>query len=341
MAAGFLAVCPLSNWSSVRILTDIPVVFFIYLAVCLLAYDKRVLFYFFGFCAVLTKYTAFPVLFLPFLLRLKPRSWALIYAGIFVSLILFILGRGLFPPPPGWLRSFYYYFQIPDIFHMFFEMEFFLGYFLILFAFIGVLFTFRDKAFSAVFHWILLFGLFRFFLPWMIFRVSRYTLPLYPGLLILAAYGCYRTIQSAVLKWPVYKKWVLLFFILTVSVVLFFQSWKSLDIMKRTTSTFVGYDLASAFLQKQPGSRSMVTPSTRQFKFYLPDFAVHDIDPGISPEQMKSFLVLHKIHYLAVDVWSPHLPVWCRTYNYSQNGYRAIYQGKGVYIFTLDKSLQK
>ncbi len=65
IAAGFLAVCPLSNWTSIRILTDIPVVFFIYLSICMLAYDKKALFIFLAACAVLIKYSAFPVLFLP------------------------------------------------------------------------------------------------------------------------------------------------------------------------------------------------------------------------------------------------------------------------------------
>ncbi len=341
LAAGFLAVCPLSNWSSIRILTDIPVVFFIYLAVCMLVYDKKALFILFGLCAVLTKYTAFPVLFLPLFLRLKPRSRAFVYAGIFAMLVLFILVRDLFPLPADWLRSFYYYFQFPDIFQMFFEMEFFLGYFLIAFAFIGILFTIRDKNFSALFDWVVLFGLFRFFLPWMVFRISRYTLPLYPGLLILAAFGCYQTLRLTTRKWPVYAKWITLFFILAVSATLFFQSWKSLDIMKRTAETFVGYGQAGEFLKNQPGPHSVFTPSARQMKYYLPSFTIHDIDPGISPEQLISQLEQKKVRYLAVDLWSPHLPAWCRSYNYIQNGYVLIYRGQGVYIFTLDKWVQK
>ena len=41
VAALFMAVCPLSNWTGVRILNDVPVTFFIYLAVCMLVYEKN------------------------------------------------------------------------------------------------------------------------------------------------------------------------------------------------------------------------------------------------------------------------------------------------------------
>ena len=130
IAAGFLAVCPLSNWTSVaEFLTDIPVVFFIYLSLCMLVYDKKAAFYLFGLCAVLTKYTAFPVLFLPLLMRLKIKTVMPIYAGLFVILLGFILVRGFFPSPEGWISSFYYYFQIPDIIQMVLETEFFHGIF--------------------------------------------------------------------------------------------------------------------------------------------------------------------------------------------------------------------
>ena len=65
LAAAFLAVCPLSNWNGVRVLTDGPLVFFICLALCMLVYGRKPLFYIFAACAVLTKYSAFPILFLP------------------------------------------------------------------------------------------------------------------------------------------------------------------------------------------------------------------------------------------------------------------------------------
>ena len=250
IAAGFLAVCPLSNWISIRILTDIPVVFFIYLSICMLAYDKKYAFYLFAACAVLIKYSAFPVLFLPLIMRLKPKTWATGYAGLFVALLGFILSRSYLPSSPQWINNFYHYFQIPDLFHMFKETEFFLGYFLFAFIIIGITFTVKEKKYSALFHWIVLFGLFRFFLPWVIFRVSRYTLPLYPGLLIFASYGCYRSAQLLAAKWPKYSKCIILFFVVSIAGVLFFHATKSINMMKQTSNMFIGFDKAAAFLKK-------------------------------------------------------------------------------------------
>ena len=194
-AALFLTVCPLSNWTGVRILTDVPVVFFIYLSICMLLYEKKAAFYFFGVCAVLTKYSAFPVLFLPLFLKLKPRAWASIYLLSFVALFIFVMSKNWFPKPNGWVGYFYNFINIPNSLHMAKEIEYFLGYFIVTFILLGMAFTVKERKFSALFHWVCIFGICRIFLPWIVFRVSRYTLPLYPGLFIFAGYGCYRGAQ--------------------------------------------------------------------------------------------------------------------------------------------------
>lgn len=333
IAAAFLAVCPLTNWTSIRILTDIPVVFFIYLAICMLAYDKKAAFYFFGLCAVLTKYSAFPVLFLPLIMRLKPKTWAMGYAGLFVALLGFILSRSYLPSPTSWIKNFYHYFQIPDIIQLFKETEFFLGYFLVGFIIIGIIFTIKEKKYSALFHWVVLFGLFRFFLPWVIFRISRYTLPLYPGLLILAGYGCYSTAKILALKWPKYSKRVTLLFVAAILYILFAHTTKSMNMMKQTSNMFVGYDKAAIFLKNKPQPHIIATASPRQMKYYDPAFDIYDINKNISPDDFKSFIEDKKIHYLAIDLWSPHLPGWCKTFDFQRNGYTLIYGHQKVFIF--------
>jgi len=337
IAAGFLAVCPLANWNGIRILTDIPVVFFIYLSICMLVYNKKTAFYFFGLCAVLTKYTAFPVLFLPLIMRLKPKTWAMGYAGLFVTLLGFILGRSFFPSPPNWIINFYHYFQIPDIIQLFKETEFFLGYFLITFVIIGIMFSIREKKYSVVFHWVLLFGILRFFLPWVIFRVSRYTLPLYPGLLIFAAYGCYSTAKLLASKWPRYSRWIALLFVAAILCVLFTHTTKSINMMKQTSNMFVGFDKAAIFLKNQPQPHTIATASPRQMKYYDPAFDIYDINKNISPDDFKTFIKDKDIHYLAIDLWSPHLPVWFRTFDFSKNGYSLIYSHEKVFIFKVLK----
>ncbi len=337
IAAGLLAVCPLTNWHSIRILTDIPVVFFIYLAICMLVYDRRIAFYFFGFCAVLTKYSAFPILLIPLLLRLKPRIWLLMYFSLFLLLLGFVSIRSAFPAPTGWISSFYYYFQIPDVFHMLKESEFFLGYFLMLFAAAGFFFTLKEKKYSALFHWLLLFGLFRFFLPWVIFRVSRYTLPLYPGLLIFAAYGCYQSVIFIGSIWPKSSKWATAFLLLSIPVIMSFHALKSVDMMNKTSNTFVGFAKAIDFLKNQPPPHIVATPSPRQMKYYEPEFNFYDIGADVTPDSLKLLILEKKIEYLSIDIWSPHLPSWCRTYDFQKNGYQLIYASKGVYLFRILK----
>ena len=44
LSAGLLAVNPLHVWTSTRILTDVPLVFFIYLALCFLICQKKAFF---------------------------------------------------------------------------------------------------------------------------------------------------------------------------------------------------------------------------------------------------------------------------------------------------------
>ena len=333
IAASFLAVCPLSNWTSVRILTDIPVVFFIYLAICMLVYEKKAAFYFFGLCALLTKYSAFPVLFLPFFMRLKPKAWAGLYLAGFGALGIMVAAKGLYSRPDGWMGYFYGFFQLPNISHMVEETSFFLGSFLIVLVLTGLYFTIKEQKYSALFHWVCIFGLCRIFLPWVVFRMSRYTLPLYPGLFLLAGYGCYRSAQMIISKWPVYAKGVTLFLVVAVGSALYGHSMKSLGMLEQTKNTFVGYDEACEFILAQPGPHSVATASPRQIKYFAPECDVHDIGKNVSPEKLKELVEVEDINYVSIDLWSPHLPPWCRSYDYQKSGYALVYKGFSVYVF--------
>ncbi|MBU4316533.1 MAG: glycosyltransferase family 39 protein [Proteobacteria bacterium] len=339
IAAGCLSACPLTNWNGVRILTDGPVVFFIYLAICMLVYEKKPGFYIIGCCAVLTKYSAFPVLFLPLLLRVKPRIWVYLYAGLFFSLFAFVTTKGFFSSPTGWVNYFYNFFQFPDVLHMVEETKFFLGYFLMAFAVVGMAMTVKEKKYSALFHWVCIFGIFRIFLPWVIFRVSRYTMPLYPALFIFAAYGCYESVQFVASRFPKYSKLATLFFVVSITSIMFQHSVKSQDLLNQTRNMFVGYNEASAFLSTQPGPHSVATASPRQMKYFGSTFDIYDIGPSISPENLRAFLEKNDIQYLAIDLWSPHLPEWCRTFDYPQKGYAPIYSNQKVYLFKVLKKV--
>ena len=107
IAAFLLAACPLSNWIGVRILTDIPVV-----------YDRKTSFYIFALMAVLTKYTSFPVLLLPFFLKLKPKTWLTLYIVGFGLLFIFGATKNWYPVPHGWLGYGYGFFSLPNLSEM-------------------------------------------------------------------------------------------------------------------------------------------------------------------------------------------------------------------------------
>jgi len=333
VAALFLAACPLSNWNGVRILTDIPVVFFIYLSICMLVYERKLAFYIFGICAVLTKYSAFPVLFLPVFMRLKPKSWALAYLIGFGTLFIFAISKNIFPKPDGWVGYFYNFINLPNTVHMVKEVEYFLGYFVIVFVLLGVFFTVREHKYSAIFHWVCIFGICRIFLPWVLFRVSRYSLPLYPGIYILASYGIYRIAQNVMTIWPVYSIWVKVFFGVIIGNILINHSIKSLELLDRTSTAFTGFDQACEFIMKQPGPYSVATASPNQMKYFAPGFDVYDIAINVSPEKLRTFFNKERINFLSIDLWSPHLPSWCKSFDYQKNGFNLIYQQNNVYVF--------
>ncbi len=67
LSAGLLAVNPLHVWISTRILTDVPLVFFIYLALYFLICRKTAFFYLFASLSLATKFPAAPIFALPFL----------------------------------------------------------------------------------------------------------------------------------------------------------------------------------------------------------------------------------------------------------------------------------
>lgn len=335
IAASLFAVCPLTCWTSVRILTDVPVVFFIYLAIAMLVYEKKAAFYCFASCAVLTKYSAFPVLFLPLFLKLKPKTWASLYLAGFVTLGILVATKHFYPKPSGWMGYFYGFFNMPDFLQMFREIEFFLGYFLVALIVLGSVFTIKEQKYSALFHWVCMFGICRIFLPWILFRVSRYTLPLFPGLYVLAGYGCYRTVQMVVSKWPVFKKWAVLFFVVSILSVLYANSMRSLFILAHTENKFIGFKEACLFIKEQNTPHSIATASHRQIKYFAPGFDVYNIEKNVTQEELKQTLKFNDIQYLSIDLWSPHLPSWCRSFDFEKNGYKLIFNQHRVYVFKL------
>ena len=191
LSAALLAVNPLHWWTSSRVLLDVPLTFFIYLALLALIMNRYLAFYSLSFLSVLTKYPAAPLFFLPLIeekwVNKNPKLWFLAYVSGLLAFILIIpLLREV---DMEHLRRFVNIFGLPNIEQAWIETKYFLGIPVSFFFIIGFITALRNSNFTPLLSWLILFGTARFFLPWQAFRMSRYTLPLYPAIIIFAAYG--------------------------------------------------------------------------------------------------------------------------------------------------------
>jgi 4-amino-4-deoxy-L-arabinose transferase-like glycosyltransferase len=333
IAAGLLTFCPLLNWISVRILTDGPVVFLVYLAICLLIYGKRKAFWLVAILAFLTKYSAFPILFLPLLVNMKKKVWVRVYAVMLVLLGAFVLVRPVLGHSAGWIGYFSHFFQTPNLAEMSADTSYFMGLYVLVLAFVGMVFAFNQERFSALFHWVCVFGLFRIFLPWMIFRLSRYSAPIYPALYVFAGYGVVSLVRTVSARWPRYRLLPLLFFIITAYPVIYDRTVKSATLLEQTSQTFVGYREAADFLGRQPGPLTVATASPRQIRYFESSTVVFDIEEDMPAGSLDRFIEERNIRFLVVDCWSPHLPQWFYGYDYQNSGYELVYSSGVIHIF--------
>jgi 4-amino-4-deoxy-L-arabinose transferase-like glycosyltransferase len=165
LSAGLVAVNPLHVWMSTRILTDVPLVLFIYLTLYFLVCRKNTLFYLFSTLSLATKYTAAPLYILPFvnkrtLLR-SPRVWLVIYLSVVGTIICFITFGPIIEN--YWIAYFLGFFVLPDFKEMYRETFFFLDPVVCVFFFIGFGTALKNKYFSPMLVWVILFGTARFF----------------------------------------------------------------------------------------------------------------------------------------------------------------------------------
>jgi len=108
--------------------------------------------------------------------------------------------------------------------------------------------------------------------------------------------------------------------------------------LNKSSHSFTGYEKACEFLMTCPEPHSIATVSPRQMKYFGPRMHVYDNAENDSPEKLKSFIKLKNIQYLSIDLWSPHMPAWCRSYDFQKNGYALIYDSQSVYVFQVLKN---
>ena len=154
---------------------------------------------------------------------------------------------------------------------------------------IGVIICFISLKFN--------FGTARFFLPWIAFRVSRYSLPLYPAILMFAAYGGFMNFSFLKKGWP--NRTILLTMVFSSILVyaIAVYSIRGYAVTDINSKTFVGYKEAGAFLTKQDGEQSILTSSHRQIKYFAPEFTVYDLPKYITFKESQRLIKEKEIDF--------------------------------------------
>lgn len=335
ISAALLSLNPLHWWISTRILPDVPLTFFIYLSLFMLIRNSKGKSFIFSFASLATKYPAAPLLIVPFLnnarLRKTPWVWTALYL-LGLGFTIFFIALNVRTGIP-WLDFFLTPFRFPDLTEIYRETFYFLSIIVCVFFFIGLASALRKKEFSPLIVWIILFGTVRLFLPWQAFRMSRYTLPLYPGMIILAAYGGIKSYYFLKERLPARAfliSMILGSILLYVLLIFAFRGYTVTDI---NSKTFVGFGQIKRFFENKPSNIAILTSSPRQVKYMAPHIYVHDLPSSFTPEQAGVLIRKKEIGYILLDRWSPHQPKWAPEYFLSDPGYRPAFQTRNFCIF--------
>ena len=191
----------------------------------------------------------------------------------------------------------------------------------------------KNKDFSPILMWIVVFGTARFFLTWTAFRVSRYTLPLYPGILMFSASGAFKSLYFLKNRLPKRTMSISIIFSAIILYIFAVYSIRGYAVTDINSQTFVGYKQAGAFLMTQDSNLAILTPSPRQIKYYAPKFNVYDLEQNFTVADVERLIKDKKIHLVSIDKWSPHQPAWCKNYSWAAHGYRLVYDSKNIVIF--------
>lgn len=335
ISAALLSLNPLHWWISTRILPDVPLTFFIYLSLFMLIRNSKGKSFIFSFASLATKYPAAPLLIVPFLnnarLRKTPWVWTALYL-LGLGFTIFFIALNVRTGIP-WLDFFLTPFRFPDLTEIYRETFYFLSIIVCVFFFIGLASALRKKEFSPLIVWIILFGTARLFLPWQAFRMSRYTLPLYPGMIILAAYGGIKSYYFLKERLPARAfliSMILGSILLYVLLIFAFRGYTVTDI---NSKTFVGFGQIKRFFENKPSNIAILTSSPRQVKYMAPHIYVHDLPSSFTSEQAGVLIRKKEIGYILLDRWSPHQPKWAPEYFLSDPGYRPAFQTRNFCIF--------
>jgi hypothetical protein len=289
----------------------------------------------FSFASVATKYPAAPVFLVPLLTNARLKRalwlWLSLYAlglGCIISHVIFRVHTEI-----PWLDFLLAPFGIPDFKQIYRETYYFLGIIVCLFFLVGFASALKERDFSPLLIWIILFGTARIFLPWQAFRMSRYTLPLYPGIIILAAYGGYVSFSFIKERFPNRIFLISMIFGSILVYALSIFALRGYSVTDINSKTFVGFEQVRQFFKNKPHDLAILTSSPRQVKYMAPDHSVYDLSGDLTPEQAAALIREKKIHYILIDRWSPHQPKWAMEHFISDTSYRPVFQTRNLCIF--------
>ena len=181
--------------------------------------------------------------------------------------------------------------------------------------------------------WVIIFGTARFFLPWLAFRMSRYSLPLYPGILMFSAYGVFKSLYFLKNRLPKRTMSISIIFSAIILYIFAVYSIRGYAVTAINSQTFVGYKQAGEFLMTHDNNLTILTASPQQMKYYAPEFTVYDMNQSSTVVHIEKLIKDKKINFISIDKWSPHQPDWCRNYSWAAHGYRLVYNNKNIVIF--------
>jgi 4-amino-4-deoxy-L-arabinose transferase-like glycosyltransferase len=341
IAAGLLSVNPLHWFISTRILPDVPLTFFIYLALFALIKRKALTFYVFSILGFATKYTAAPLFLLPLInnyrIKKRPLVWLSIYLLAVLATVLMI--SHAVKTEYEWFNYFIRFFKIPDFQELYREARYYLNMVLCFFFLLGLAITLKKKDFSPLLNWVIVFGTARLFLPWMAFRLSRYTLPLYPAIMVFAAYGGIASFHFLEKKLPDRKLFLSLVFSSILLYVVSVSALRGYNSTHLTNRNSIGFEQIRIFFDERPTDNvAVLTSSPNQVKYLVPDLTVFDLAADSTPERAYRLIQGKDIKYVIVDRWSPHQPTWVPDYFLPDNGYHPVFGTRHLLILEVGKN---
>jgi len=336
-SALLLAVNPLHWWVSTRMTNDVLLTFLIYLAIFFLIRGQQLAFYLFSFLGFATKYPSGLLFFLPFL---SPKSFRtkgsfLLAAFVLGMLCLSALKAYQVKLNLPWLDYFIVFFRFPSPDKVWLETNYFLGPILLFFSVLGFLYALKTRQFSPLVMWVLVFGLARLFLPWAWIRMARYSLPLYPGLMILAAYGGSLAYSLVERKTSMRRVLPAILFALILLWTVVDSATKGRSVIDFTNKSFIGFEELDLFFKDKSGELRILTSSPCQVKFFAPRAAIFDLKNHITPQEACRLMGDHKIDFVILDRWSPHQPEWVSQHILPEKGFVPLFVSSHVTVFSV------